>query len=100
MVDWLGKWTAEKDYAVYPKSKWCDCDYVAAWIKELGYQPKTSIENLVGMILSYYDGYLIDNDVNFYTNIKESENGLMISVEDVCCFIDEHGGLSEFDCYC
>ena len=46
MVDqWTGKWTEEKDYSTYPKEKWCDCDYMAVWIREQGYKPKTSINN-------------------------------------------------------
>lgn len=94
------KWIAEKDYNEYPKKEWCDCDYIAAWIKELKYEPKTTIENLVEMILSYYDGYLYDNEVNFYTDIKWSENGLMVSVEDISCFVKDNGGLKEFDYYC
>ncbi len=100
MVDFYGKWTAEEDYGIYPKDKWCDYDYVAAWIKDLGYQPKTTIKNLVEMILEYYDGYLTDNDVEFYTDMKKSENGIMISVKDVSCFVEENGGLREFDYYC
>ena len=95
------KWTAEKDYKAYPKEKWCDCDYVANWIKETNYNPKTSMENLVEMILAHYNGHLTDEDINFFDeDIKESENGLMISVEDVATFVEASGGLNEFDYYC
>lgn len=100
MVDCYGKWTAEKDYSVYPKGKWCDYDYVANWIMELNYKPKTSIENLVEIIIAHYDGYLIDNNLTFYTDIKKSENDSMISIEDINCFIRDSGGLKEFDYYC
>lgn len=100
MVDYNGNWTAEVDYKMFPKEKWCDCDYVAAWIKDLDYEPKTSIENLVNMILLHYTAYLFDNDLDFYTDIKESENETMVSVKDVSCFVEENGGLSEFDYYC
>ena len=100
MVDTYGRWIAEENYNKYPKEKWCDCDYVADWIKGLGYQPKTTIKNLVEMLLAYYDGYLIDNNAEFYTDIKESENGVMISIEDISCFVEENGGLREFDYYC
>ena len=34
MVDTYGRWTEEKDYNTYPKEKWCDYDYMAAWIRE------------------------------------------------------------------
>lgn len=101
MVDYYGNWTAEENYKVYPKEKWCDCDYVAAWIKDLGYKSKTSIENLVEMILSHYLGYLEDECVQFFIdNMKKSENDLMISIEDVQCFVEASGGLKEFDYEC
>ena len=97
MVDCYGRWTVEKNYDVYPKEKWCDYDYIAAWIKGAGYMPKTTIENLVKMIIAYYYGYLEDNNVEFYTDIKGSKNGYMVSVIDVSCFVEENGGLKEFD---
>lgn len=100
MVDLYGKWTAEENYDEFPKNSWCDCDYIAVWIKEQEYKPKTSIENLVEMIFAHYDSYLEDNDVMFYTNIVSSENGCMVSINDVSCFVYDSGGLSEFDYYC
>lgn len=100
MVDCYGKWIAEEDYKVFPKEKWCDCDYVAAWIKDMGYKPKTNIENLVEMIITAYDLYLTDNEVEFYSDINKPENGSMISIVDIDCFIKEQGGLKEFDFYC
>lgn len=54
MVDTYGRWTEEKDYSTYPKEKWCDYDYMAAWIRKQGYEPKTDMENLITMIFSYY----------------------------------------------
>ena len=100
MITYYGVWKAEENYKTYPKDKWCDLDYIADWIKNLDYKPKTSIENLVETIVYFYTDYLIDNDINFYSNITESENGLMISVEDVRCFVEENGGLREFDYEC
>ena len=102
MIDAYGKWKAEKDYSIYPENEWCDYDYVASWIKSLGYTPKTSIENLVYMVIAHYDIYLQDNDVSFYTDITKSENqdGWMISIKDVSCFVKENGGLEEFDYEC
>lgn len=47
MVDWFGRWTEEKDYSRYPKEKWCDYDYMAAWIRKQGYEPRTGMENLI-----------------------------------------------------
>lgn len=101
MVDYYGRWMAERDYKVFPKEKWCDCDYIAAWIQDLGYQSKTNIENLVDMILAHYTSYLEDYDVDFYiSTMKKSENDNMISIKDVSCFVEESGGLKEFDYYC
>lgn len=100
MVDTCGRWTAEKDYKDYPKNKWCDYDYIAYWIMGLDYKPKTSIENLVETIVKHYDDYLMYNETIFYTDIEESENGLMVSIKDVSCFVEDNGGLKEFDYFC
>lgn len=100
MIDYYGKWKAEEDYKSYPKNKWCDLDYVANWINESNYTPKTSLENLVEMIFAHYDGYLVDNNMEFYSDIEESENGLMVSIKDISCFVEESGGCAEFDYYC
>ena len=100
MVDWYGRWHEESDYSVYPKEKWCDMDYMADWIRSIGYEPKTSMENLIDMILAHYDLELEDYDRKFYTDITESENDLMVSIEDVSCYVYDNGGLSEFDYYC
>lgn len=37
---WRGEWTEEKDYSKYPKEKWCDYDYMVAWIRGQKYEPK------------------------------------------------------------
>ena len=100
MVDMYGRWTEEKDYNTYPKEKWCDMDYVSAWIKSVGYEPKTSMEHLIDMIIWGYDSYLEDDNKEFYTDITESENGNMISIKDISCFVEEQGGLEEFDYEC
>ena len=83
-----------------PEDKWCDYDYVAAWIDTVCYVPKTTTENLVKMIVAHYDSYLSDNNIKFYTDIEVSENEPMISVEDVASFVVESGGLKEFDYWC
>lgn len=92
-------WMAEEDYSIYPENEWCDCDYVAAWVKNIGYKPKTSMENLVNKILAHYDLWLEYNHRSFYTDIEVSENqdGYMISTKDVSYFVEENGGLKEFD---
>ena len=100
MVDAYGKWTEEKDYSTYPKEKWGDYDYMANWIRSIRYEPKTSMENLIDMVLLHYDGCLDDEDKDFYTDITKSENGFGISIADVSCFVEENGGLKEFDYEC
>ena len=100
MVDqWTGEWTEEKDYSTYPKEKWCDYDYIAAWIREQEYEPKTSMKNLIEMILGYY---FEDDDVKErgYFAIKDERkypDNLMIFVSDVAEYVFASGGLSEFD---
>lgn len=93
MVDWFGRWTEEKDYNRYPKEKWCDYDYMAVWIRECKYNPKTSMENLITMIFAHYESALDDeqyyNEGNYEFNID-------------CCkeFVMMSGGFAEFDYYC
>lgn len=100
MVDqWTGKWTEEKDYSTYPKEKWCDYDYMAAWIRKQKYEPKTSMKNLIEMIFGYY---FEDNNVRErgYFTIKDERkypDNLMIFVPDVEEYVFANGGLSEFD---
>lgn len=100
MVDqWTGEWTEEKDYSKYPKAKWCDCDYIAAWIREQKYEPETSMKNLIEMIFGYY----FENDgvkERGYFAIKDERkypDNLMIFVPDVAEYVSASGGLSEFD---
>lgn len=100
MVYYNGNWKAEKNYKEFPENKWCDLDYIANWILESEYRPKTTIENLVEMILAHYEAYLTNEGIKFYTDIVESENNPMISVIDVACYVEDSGGLREFDYYC
>ena len=66
MVDqWTGEWTEEKDYSKYPKEKWCDCDYMAVWIREQGYKPKTSMSILLASIFAHYDCEIEDEDSSY-----------------------------------
>ena len=100
MVDqWTGEWTEEKDYSTYPKEKWCDYDYMTAWIREQKYEPETSMKNLIEMIFGYY----FENDdvkERGYFAIKDERkypDNLMIFVLDVAEYVFASGGLSEFD---
>lgn len=102
MVDMYGKWIEEKDYSVCPENKWCDMDYMANWIRSIGYEPKTSMENLILMVFAHYESCLEEEGRTFYTDITKSENGdgWMVSIEDVSCYVKDNGGLEEFDYEC
>lgn len=78
-------WIEEKDYSTYPKEKWCDYDRMAVWIRSKGYEPKTSMENLIDIIFLYYEGELEETDEEF-------------SIEG-CKEYVEASGISEFDYY-
>lgn len=88
---WTGTWTAEKDYSSYPEEKMCDCDRIAKLIMDSGYKVKTTLENLVEMILSYYD----TDKEGCYQDI-ENENGVVAAVQ---MYVEDCGGFYEFDYY-
>lgn len=94
MVDTYGRWTEEKDYSTYPKEKWCDYDYMAAWIREQGYEPKTDMENLITMILLHYESEIEDGKSSY-----DTENGNFDGTytEAAQAFVMDSGGLVEFD---
>lgn len=87
MIDIYGKWHEEKDYSTYPKGEWCDYDTMAAWIRERGYEPETSMENLINMIFLHYDNKLDD----------DGECNISIYTDGCKEFVEESGGLEEFD---
>lgn len=93
MVDTWGNWTEEKDYSTYPKEKWCDYDYMAAWIREQGYEPKTDMENLITMILLYYECEIEDGESDY-----DTENGKFDGtyIEAVQTYVQDNG-LVNFD---
>lgn len=62
MIDTYGKWHEEKDCSTYSKEEWCDYDTMAAWIRECGYEPKTSMENLISIIFLHYDNKLDEDE--------------------------------------
>ena len=99
MVDTYGRWTEEKDYSTYSKEKWCDYDYMAAWVRSKGYEPETSMENLITMIFGYYE----DTDEvreRCYFGIQDTRkypDNLMVNIPDVEEYVVASGGLSEFD---
>lgn len=84
MVDWFGRWREEDDYSKYPKDKWCDYDYMAVWIREQGYEPKITMNNLIDMIFLHYEGECEEMDKEF-------------SVADCMEYVMESGGIAMFD---
>lgn len=84
MVDNFGRWTEEKDYSTYPKLKWCAYDYMAAWIRSKGYEPTTTMGYLIDMIFLHYDGECEEQNKEF-------------SIEGCIEFVEESGGIREFD---
>lgn len=99
MVDNLGRWTEEKDYNTYPKEKWCDMDYMAAWIRTKGYNPKTSMENLITMIFGYYEDAEEVKEKGYFgvEDTRKYPDNLMVNIPDVEEYVKTSGGLSEFD---
>ena len=77
MVDQFGRWTEEEDYLAYPEEKLCDYDRMAIWIRSEGYEPRTSMENLISMIFAHYNEEF--------------------SIEGCIEFVELSGGLQEFD---
>ena len=84
MVDWFGGWTEEKDYSTYPKEKWCTYDEMAVWIRSKGYEPQTTMENLITMMFLHYDGECEEQEKEF-------------SIEDCMEFVECSGGIEMFD---
>lgn len=84
MVDWYGRWREEKDYTTYPDELWTDCDYMAVWIRGKGYDPKTSMENLIDLIFLHYQG-------------ECEEEGKEFNIEDCIEYVMNSGGIEMFD---
>lgn len=80
-----GDWYEEADYSIYPKEKWCDYDYMAAWIRERGYTPETDMEHLINMIFAHYE-----------CECEETKEEYLI---EGCQRYAEACGLTEFDYY-
>ena len=94
MVDTYGRWTEEKDYNTYSKEKLCDYDYMAIWIRERGYEPKTDMENLISNIFCFYEMEIGDHVSDY-----DTENGNFDGTysEAAQSYVMDNGGLAEFD---
>lgn len=95
MVDYYGQWTYEPDT---PEEKKCDCDRIADWIKEKDYKPKTTIENLVQMIIAHFDSS--DHYGEYDAETGCGGYGKEFTVEECKRYVEESGGFKEFDYFC
>lgn len=82
---WTGEWI-EEDYSKYPKEKWCMYDYLANEIKHTGYNIKTTMENLITMILLHMESAIEDG-----IDIQQD------NPKDIMEWVKLQGELSEFD---
>lgn len=95
MVDVYGRWTYEPDT---PEEKKCDCDRIADWVIEKGYEPETTIENLVQMIIAHFDSPDHYGEYNAETGC--GGYGDEFTVEECKRYVEESGGFKEFDYFC
>ena len=85
MVDNCGHWTYEP---CAPDSKKCWLDCIADWITSTGYKAETTIENVVIMVTSHWELEMEDRE--------ECED----TIENCKQFVEESGGIGEFDYWC
>jgi hypothetical protein len=96
MVDgWTGRWYPEEDYSKYPEEKLCDCDRLCIAIRAAGYTPRTSMENLVNMVMAHFD------DSEHYGEYDPETGcggyGDSFTIEGCLQYIEDSGGWKEFD---
>lgn len=60
------------------------------WIESIGYEPKTSVDNLMCMIFLHFDGELEDRSDEYYTDETEPYMNRLTAYVSDC-------GISEFD---
>ena len=94
MVDTYGRWTEEKDYSTYPEEKMCDYDKMAVWIRGRGYEPETSMENLITMIFCYYE-----EEIGSHVSDYDIESGNFDGSYTEACqaYVEDSDGLAGFD---
>ena len=99
MIDANGNWIEEKDYSVYPEEKWCDYDYMAVWIRSKGYEPKTSMQNLIDNVLDYYESMCKITEKRYFEvkDTREYPDNLMVNIPDVELYVESSSGLEYFD---
>jgi len=99
MINNLGQWEESEDYNTYPEEKWCDMDYMAAWIRSKGYEIKTNMENLILMIFAHYEDSEEYKENGYFAiaDTRKYPNNLMVNIPDIEAYVLASGGLSEFD---
>lgn len=100
MVDNCGNWFYEPDT---PEVEKCDMDRVAELIVTSGYEPETTLENVVVNVILFYEGELDDEGKEYYAVEDERpypKNLFAINPEDVAAYVEDMGGFKEFDYYC
>lgn len=106
MVDNFGRWTKEDDYSTYPKEKWCDLDYVAAYLDEEGYVPQyTNYHELIMLMIQTYEEDIEEHarecgeDIAYYAfeDTREYPENLMINMQDFKAWLSDIGEISDFD---
>ena len=85
MVNNCGHWTYEP---CTPDSKKCWLDCIADWITSTGYMVETTIENVAIMVTSHWEIEMEDR--------QEQED----TIENCIQFVEESGGIGEFDYWC
>lgn len=104
MVDTYGRWYKEGDYSNYPKEKWCDMDYVAAYLDALGYKPKhIGYEELILRLIQTYEEDIHEHasecgeDMEYYAIEDPDPDNHFIYIPDFAAWLSDVGELEDFD---
>lgn len=94
--------STSKEYEKYPKSDWCDLDWIAYTVLKMSekdaYEIKTSLSDVSEMVYAAIDDYGYKDVFNGIGGNGWSSDA---TVEDkIFCIIGELGGLREFDYNC
>lgn len=91
MINHQGQWFPDEDYSEVEEKDMCDYDCVAQYVQEQGYNPKTTMRNLADCLL---DSFTDEEDYQ-----PKYLDNYMINIAMLATFVDENGGISEFDYY-
>jgi hypothetical protein len=86
-----GQWEPEEDYSKVSEKDMCDYDYVARYVKEQGYTPKTTMKSLADCLI---DAFVADSGYK-----PKYRKNYMINVKMLSAFVADNGGIKEFDYY-